>query len=218
MNDMTLSIAHESAYDKLANLYAEPDRVENSMRWINKTLHGHLLHRLDAPAMCLDVGCGIGIAAEVMGKAGHTAMGIDISPKMIEICKRDRTAGQFIVKDYADLNPGIRWDAIVAFAFLHLWPKDSVGPVIAKLWRDLKPGGFLYTGTTVETHNGEGWEVKLDYGVEVTRYRSRYVTGEMLETLHRWAFWQVVEADNRFVDDYGKVWSDILLRKPVTAR
>lgn len=212
----TLTAVHASVYNKLADKYA--GREDHSRHWILKSMGEHLLPRLGPRSVTLDVGCGVGVATELMAQAGHDAMGIDVSPKMIELCRSQRTAGYFVVTDYLHFHP-MPLDAIVAFAFLHLWPKAQVGPVIAKLWHDLKPGGYIYVGTTVDPHSGDNWEVKRDYyaqgeeSIEYTRWRARYVAGEFLSMMQGWAHWEVIEADNRFVDDFGKEWGDVLLRK-----
>lgn len=213
----SLSYMHSQAYDKLADSYAE--RADHSRYWMMESMGKHLLPLLKPESLCLDVGCGVGLGAELLAQNGHNAMGIDVSTRMIEVCKRDRTAGHYEVCDYMqrEFSTSGFFDFILAFAFLHLWPRDHVGYVIAKLWHDLKPGGLLYTGSTIEDGFREGWETKLDYAILVDRWRTRYPEGVMLMMLQTWAKWDVVLADNRFTDDYGKTWSDILLRKPFTA-
>ncbi|KAK5943657.1 18S rRNA (guanine1575-N7)-methyltransferase [Knufia obscura] len=52
------------------------------------------LLNLSSPSFILDVGCGSGLSGEILGNAGHTWVGMDISPSMLDVAvqRRDRAA------------------------------------------------------------------------------------------------------------------------------
>ena len=63
-----------------------------------------LLH-LDSPSFVLDIGCGSGLSGEILSEEGHTWIGMDISPSMLDIAlQRDSVEGDLFL---ADMGQGL---------------------------------------------------------------------------------------------------------------
>nr|WP_121397452.1 class I SAM-dependent methyltransferase [Micromonospora sp. M71_S20] len=109
-----------------------------------------------------DVGCGPGRITALLHQHGLDAFGIDLSPAMIEIARRDHPHLRFEVGSMTDLALA---DASVAgvvawYSLIHV-PDEEIGPVFAHFRRVLRPGGPLLLGF----HVGDGSRLKTEgYG------------------------------------------------------
>ena len=103
----------------------------------------------------LDLGCGTGLAAETFAPLCRTAVGIDLSPAMIEIARRKGFYVDLAVGDMTERltrEPTSSADLVVAAdAFAYL---ADLTPVCRQAARVLTPGGLL--AFSVETHPGGG--------------------------------------------------------------
>jgi ubiquinone/menaquinone biosynthesis C-methylase UbiE len=94
-----------------------------------------------------DVGCGPGHVTAHLHELGVDAFGIDLSPGMIDVARRDHPGLRFEVGSMTDLH--LR-DASVAgvlawWSLIHI-PDDEVSTVFAHFHRVLRPGGPLQLG------------------------------------------------------------------------
>ena len=108
-----------------------------------------------------DVGCGPGYVTDHLHDAGVDAFGIDLSPEMISIARRDYPHLRFEIGSMTDLDLGDDSVAgIVAFwSVIHV-PDDAVPGVFEEFRRVLQPHGLLLVGFHVgdETqHTSEGY-------------------------------------------------------------
>jgi SAM-dependent methyltransferase len=109
-----------------------------------------------------DVGCGPGHVTAHLRGSGVDAFGIDLSPAMIEVARRDHPGVRFEVGSMTDLTLA---DASVAgvlawFSLIHV-PDEEVPAVLAGFRRVLRPGGVLLLGF----HVGDGSRLKTEgYG------------------------------------------------------
>ena len=109
-----------------------------------------------------DVGCGPGHVTGHLHKLGIDAFGIDLSPGMIDIARRDHPDLRFEVGSMTDLDLA---DASVAgliafWSLIHV-PDDAVPTVFGHFRRALRPGGPLLLGF----HVGDGSRLKTQgYG------------------------------------------------------
>jgi SAM-dependent methyltransferase len=108
-----------------------------------------------------DVGCGPGYVTGYLHDAGVDAFGIDLSPEMIAIARRDYPGLRFDVGTMTDLD--LTDDSvigIVAFwSVIHV-PDHAVPDVFEQFRRVLRPQGLLLVGFHVgdETRNrSEGY-------------------------------------------------------------
>jgi SAM-dependent methyltransferase len=109
-----------------------------------------------------DVGCGPGHVTAHLHQLGIDAFGIDLSPAMIDVARRDHPGLRFEVDSMTDLRIA---DGSVA-ALLAFWslihvPDDAVPLVFGQFRRVLRPGGLVLLGF----HVGDGSRLKTQgYG------------------------------------------------------
>ncbi|MFJ6674972.1 class I SAM-dependent methyltransferase [Actinosynnema sp. NPDC091369] len=94
-----------------------------------------------------DVGCGPGhITAHLRG-LGLDAFGIDLSPRMVEIARRDHPGARFEVGSMTDLPlaDGSVGGVLAFYSVIHV-PDAEVPAVFAHFHRVLRPGGVVLLG------------------------------------------------------------------------
>jgi SAM-dependent methyltransferase len=121
-----------------------------------------------------DVGCGPGYVTGYLHDAGVDAFGIDLSPEMIAIARRDYPGLRFDVGTMTDLDlTDESVVGIVAFwSVIHV-PDHAVPDVFEQFRRVLRPQGLLLVGFHVgdETRNrSEGYTGRP---INVDSYRRR---------------------------------------------
>jgi SAM-dependent methyltransferase len=107
-----------------------------------------LLQRLPAGASVLDVGCGTGLpTARQLVDAGCAVTGIDISPTMLDLARRNVPEASFIRRDAMDVDAGLgRFHAVVAFFSLLMLPRARIVRALAAVHEILLPAGWLAVG------------------------------------------------------------------------
>ncbi|GLW90572.1 methyltransferase [Actinokineospora globicatena] len=95
----------------------------------------------------VDVGCGPGHVTAHLRGLGVDAFGVDLSPGMVEVARREYPGVRFEVGSMTDLRLG---DASVAgllawWSLIHI-PDDEVPTVFAHFRRVLRPGGPVQLG------------------------------------------------------------------------
>jgi SAM-dependent methyltransferase len=108
-----------------------------------------------------DVGCGPGYVTDYLHDAGLDVFGIDLSPEMVAIARRDYPQLRFEVGTMTDLDlPDDSVVGLVAFwSVIHV-PDHAVPGVFEQFRRVLRPRGALLVGFHVgdETrHTSEGY-------------------------------------------------------------
>lgn len=130
----------------------------------------------------LDVGCGQGVLASAITGAGAHYLGVDASPRMVALAKKQHTGkARFVVGDARKLDSieavdSAPFDSVVFL--LSLQDMDPLEPVLAAAGRVLRPNGRLVLLLThpafrVPRQSGWGWDEdrKLIY-----RRVDRYLT------------------------------------------
>jgi SAM-dependent methyltransferase len=152
-----------SSYDIDATGYAE--KVQGLLdempylRW-SLTLFAELVHGAGGGPVA-DVGCGPGHVTSYLNDAGLDAFGIDLSPEMVAIARRDHPGLRFDVGTMTDLDLADDSVAgIVAFwSVIHV-PDHAVPGVFEQFRRVLHPQGLLLLGFHVgdaTRHTSEGY-------------------------------------------------------------
>lgn len=111
------------------------------------------LVRRDEGGLIADIGCGTGYVTRHLHDSGADAFGIDLSPAMVEIARRDHPALRFEVGTMTDLGlPTESLGGIVAFwSTIHV-PDHAMPGVVEEFHRALRPGGHVLIGF----HVGDG--------------------------------------------------------------
>jgi SAM-dependent methyltransferase len=93
-----------------------------------------------------DVGCGTGRLAPYLAANGLSPQGIDLSPEMIRVARRDHPGFRFDVADLRELPfPDASLAGVVCwYSLIFLAPADRPR-AFSELARAVKPGGYLVT-------------------------------------------------------------------------
>ncbi|WP_017597476.1 class I SAM-dependent DNA methyltransferase [Nocardiopsis lucentensis] len=170
MKEPSFLSATRSSYDALAEDYAVHFRHE----WAGKPLEramvalfGELVRARGGPV--LDVGCGGGRVAAYLRDLGLEVSGIDLSPGMLAVARRDHPDVEFREGSMTDLDvPDTSLGGIVAmYSTIHV-PLTDLPGVFAGFHRALAPGGeclvAFQTGEgTLHLDEGFGHEISLDF-------------------------------------------------------
>jgi ubiquinone/menaquinone biosynthesis C-methylase UbiE len=139
-----------SYYRSKAATYTERYTVEagGDLLW---TRHNAVLDfvrewNLPAGARILDMGCGPGVLTRALGRMGFQGVGMDASPAMIEISKREAALSglaetwSYVVGDVEEIPaPDKSFDVAISSGVIDYLPSDE--KLIAHAARVLKPGG-----------------------------------------------------------------------------
>jgi SAM-dependent methyltransferase len=93
----------------------------------------------------LDIGCGSGVpTAAALANAGHHVVGVDISPRQIELARRNVARGSFVVGDITELDAEpASFDAVVALFSLTHVPRDRYPMLFDRIVEWMRPGAWL---------------------------------------------------------------------------
>ncbi|TWP44495.1 methyltransferase domain-containing protein [Lentzea tibetensis] len=120
-----------------------------------------------------DVGCGTGWLTDVLHRMGLDAFGVDLSPGMVGVARRNHPhlrfeVGSMLAMDVADSSLG---GLVAAFSIIHI-PWELRPELFAEFHRVLAPGGQLMLVFQVgdeRRHLTEGWGKTVD----LTWYRQQ---------------------------------------------
>jgi len=108
------------------------------------------LQLLPPDATVLDIGSGTGIpTSKMVVSSGRKLHGIDFSPVMVELSKKQVPRGTFEVINMLEFEPAAPFDgAFAVFSLFHL-SREEMTEVAEKWSRWIKPGGYIFIGTMV---------------------------------------------------------------------
>lgn len=123
-------------YRSNAQAYAEREIIRH-------TRLARFLALLAPGATILELGCGAGFDSAAMLARGFDVHATDGSPEMAEEASRrlGRAVGTLL---FHDLNEVETYDGVWANACLLHVPRDALAPILALIWRAIKPGGYFY--------------------------------------------------------------------------
>jgi SAM-dependent methyltransferase len=132
-------ILSREGYASWAELYDAPGR--NQLVDIEQPVVWEILDGL-APGVALDAACGTGRHTAYLASLGHTVIGVDTSPEMLERAHANVPAAELHEGDLHALPvPDDHVDLVLcALALMHV--RDLV-PVLREFVRVLRPGGSL---------------------------------------------------------------------------
>jgi len=98
------------------------------------------LSGLPAEARVADLGCGSGAFTKLLRRRGYRSIGLDISPKLIELGRRKYPGIEFLEGDVERLPfPDASFDGVLLAGIVHHFPDPS--RCAAEVFRVLRPGG-----------------------------------------------------------------------------
>ncbi|MFJ2564357.1 MULTISPECIES: class I SAM-dependent methyltransferase [unclassified Streptomyces] len=173
-----------TSYDTVAGSYA--DQVRNLLDETPEerailTLFADLVSTSGGGSVA-DVGCGPGRITAHLRQLGVDAFGIDLSPGMIEVARRDHPGLRFELGSMTDLDlgDGSMAGLVAWYSLIHV-PDAQIGSVFRHFHRVLQPGGSLLIGF----HVGDESKLKTQgYGghpMKVHVHRRRH--GQMIAWL-----------------------------------
>lgn len=121
-----------------------------------------------------DVGCGTGRLLPYLAARGLSPRGVDLSPGMVEVARRENPGFAYEVADLRALpfEDGSLAGAVCWFSLIYLAPGARV-PAFTELARVVKPGGYLVTafkhGDGTVHRNAPGSRVE-SFGIDFDRY------------------------------------------------
>lgn len=107
---------------------------------------------IDRRSRVLDAGCGPGRVGGHLHTVGHTVVGVDIDPVLIEAAEHDHPGPTWLVGDLSTLDLEARgipepFDGIVcAGNVLPFAAPSSRGEILRRFWEHLAPGGRAIIG------------------------------------------------------------------------
>lgn len=152
-----------SSYDTDASGYAEKVRDllgERPYLRASLALFAELVHRAGGGAVA-DIGCGPGYVTGHLHELGVDAFGIDLSPEMITIARRDYPDLQFEVGTMTglDLEDNSVAGVVAFWSVIHV-PDQAIPGVFEEFRRVVRSGGPLLVGFHVgdeKRHTSEGY-------------------------------------------------------------
>ncbi|MEM8638694.1 MAG: class I SAM-dependent methyltransferase [Cyanobacteria bacterium P01_G01_bin.54] len=127
-------------YNKVANWWNANQRESNyGMEQLKRAIK-YCERKYNA----LDVGCGVGgRVINELEKNGFEVLGIDMSPRMIELAKLNHPNNEFINQEITKWSTSQKFDFIIAWdSIFHLETKLQA-PTIKKLCSLLNPDGII---------------------------------------------------------------------------
>jgi len=161
-----------TAYDTVAVSYADLLRTHLDGSPHDRAMLNVFAERVSGPVA--DIGCGPGRITGYLHKIGlTTAFGIDLSPEMIAVARRDYPDIGFEVGSMLglDLADGSLGGVLAWYSIIHV-PPERHPDVLAEFHRVLAPGGQLLVGFHV---GDETRHIENAYGhdIQLTAYRLR---------------------------------------------
>ncbi|MFI7552777.1 class I SAM-dependent methyltransferase [Micromonospora sediminimaris] len=121
-----------------------------------------------------DVGCGTGRLLPYLADRGLSPRGVDLSPGMIEVARRDNPGFAYEVADLRELpfEDASLAGVVCWFSLIYL-PPEARAHAFAELARVVRPGGYLVAafkhGDGTAHRNGPGSRI-ASFGIDFDRY------------------------------------------------
>ncbi|MFI9360482.1 methyltransferase domain-containing protein [Kitasatospora sp. NPDC053057] len=153
------------SYDTVAEEYLERIGGELAHKAVDRALLGAVVEEA-ADGVVADLGCGPGHVAGWLAGRGARVVGIDLSPRMVELAGREHPGAEFRTGDLLALPAadGEFAAAVALYSVIHLEP-DELLPAFTEVRRVLRPGGVLlvsfHLGTEVRRLD-EWWGHRVD--------------------------------------------------------
>lgn len=160
-----------------------------------------------------DVGCGTGRITSHLRQLGVDAFGIDLSPGMIQVARRDHPGVRFALGSMTalDLADASMTGLVAWYSLIHV-PDDEISSVFAHFQRVVRPGGPLL----LSFHVGDESQLKTQgYGGHPMKvYVHRRQHGQLIAWLNDAGF--AVESHRTLTSAESKLGGIMLARRQAT--
>ena len=157
------------SYDQVAEEYVARFLHELEHKPLDRKLLDRFAMEVRDLGPACDMGCGPGHIAHFLYERGVNVLGIDLSPRMVELARQLTPAIEFHQGNMLSLDVDDEaWGGIVAFYSLIHIPREAVVRVLQDFRRILRPKGLLllsfHQGQEIR-HLDEWWgkKVSLDF-------------------------------------------------------
>lgn len=120
--------------------------VYGFIEWFVKDVRKGMVNLIgNVPKKILDVACGPGVQTRAMAEAGHSVIGIDLSPDMLRYTKKDNKLDiEYLLQDATSTQfPDSSFDAATISFGLHDMPESIAIDVLKEMKRVTKPNGQI---------------------------------------------------------------------------
>ena len=139
-----------SPYDAIAEDWHASRRSFVARKYIDL-----VLNKLRPGSKVLDLGCGTGVPiAQYLVENGFRVVGVDESPKMLEIARRVVPDAQLIQADMLELDLADRFDAVIAWDSVFHVDRVNHRAIFQRIHKLLVPGGLLLLSAGGSSHEG----------------------------------------------------------------
>ncbi|MDG9720017.1 class I SAM-dependent methyltransferase [Streptomyces sp. DH24] len=146
MTEPSYLAAVRESYDTVAAAYAEFVKSPAELDPLSRSMLAAFAEAVRAAdrGPVADLGCGPGKVTAHLADLGVSAVGIDLSPRMIELARQAYPGLDFAVGSMTALPVGDdALGGILAYYSVHHTPPESLPVVFAEFRRTLAPGGHL---------------------------------------------------------------------------
>lgn len=164
--------ATRTGYDLIAEQYAELFREQLGRAPLDRALlagFAEIVGRDHPDRRVLDVGSGPGVVTAHLEHLGLAVRGIDLSPAMVGLARREHPGIAFDVGEMSRLDaPDADLAGVVAWYSLIHVPERLRPGVLAEFHRVLRPGGYMLVAfqvgqDTLHLDEAFGHEISLDF-------------------------------------------------------
>lgn len=221
MNNYTS--ANKRVYDKIAS-----DYDLNNVKWKAsyarslKPFELKMKNRFGEKASILDIGCGPGLEMEIMAGHGFKLYGMDISPIMVTLARKNIPKAKFTVGNLLTKKIGRKFDGIVMLSSFHLFAIKDIPKVLNRLDALTKPGAYIFIA--IPTSEGrkrtvEGYLGRTNYrGGTIKRFSVRWSQKDLKKIFSSIAWTKIcslfIKKDKKLKSGgLGITWFNIILQK-----
>ena len=97
----------------------------------------------EGSGIAVDLGCGNGALTEELAKKGYRAIGVDASPEMLALARRDHPGTEFVLADALDFTLEEKADVIFSNSVIHWIDRDKQEALARNISAQMKKGGMF---------------------------------------------------------------------------
>lgn len=173
-----------TTYDAVAVDYAARFPTTEPEDVLDLAMINHFVARLGPTPTVLDAGCGTGRISRYLADRGCRIIGLDLSPGMVAVARRDHpdlafTVGSIVDLPYADASVDA---ALYWYSVIHS-PDALVPQIVAETARVVRPGGHVLLAFQVGSGSRDVANSYRALGHDVSLTRFHRTPDQMIDAL-----------------------------------